>query len=434
MPFCPNCGAEYRSSPSFCSACGAALFTAPGIESSIGANVGEGIPTELRYHISLKRVLFMTVLSVGLFLFYWFYITWKQYRDHTQADAYPVWHALTLLVPIYGLFRTHAHARTFRDLIRDAGIPGSIEASIVVVLSLIAQILGNVSFALSADAGTLEDAIVIAVIDAIAIVLVLFALLHLQSNLNRYWQGFTYMRTDIRRSLSQNRGRRNNLRDYWALGLAGYFSVYLQRVLADGILSHHHLHTAATTPSAKPARAAPTTASRMKWLPVMMGHQWRRESAKDRPAPAYARRWLEACNRPGHGNSGSRLKLLLMVSLLYSFLRSLLDQPTAPAKPAQKLGRTNLRCEPLPRLRSGNLWLTYPLFSSCKQNSGMLALGLAGYFNIQRLGGWDFKPPPSPQRASAKPARTAPTTVQMKWLPVMIMAQESAKDRPAPEP
>ena len=224
----------------------------------------------MRYHISLKRVLFMTVLSVGLFLFYWFYITWKQYRDHTQADAYPVWHALTLLVPIYGLFRTHAHARTFRDLIRDAGIPGSIEASIVVVLSLIAQILGNVSFALSADAGTLEDAIVIAVIDAIAIVLVLFALLHLQSNLNRYWQGFTYMRTDIRRSLSQNRGRRNNLRDYWALGLAGYFSVYLQRVLADGILSHHHLHTAATTPSAKPARAAPTTASRMKWLPVMI--------------------------------------------------------------------------------------------------------------------------------------------------------------------
>ena len=87
MPFCPNCGAEYRSSPSFCSACGAALLTAPGIESSIGANVGEGIPTELRYHISLKRVLFMTVLSVRLFLFYWFYITWKRYRDHTQAEA-----------------------------------------------------------------------------------------------------------------------------------------------------------------------------------------------------------------------------------------------------------------------------------------------------------------------------------------------------------
>ena len=41
----------------------------------------------MRYHISLKRVLFMTVLSVGLYLFYWFYITWKRYRDHTQAEA-----------------------------------------------------------------------------------------------------------------------------------------------------------------------------------------------------------------------------------------------------------------------------------------------------------------------------------------------------------
>ena len=30
------------------------------------------------------------------YLFYWFYLTWRQYRDHTGDTAYPVWHALTL--------------------------------------------------------------------------------------------------------------------------------------------------------------------------------------------------------------------------------------------------------------------------------------------------------------------------------------------------
>ena len=67
------------------------------------------------------RILLMAVLSYGLYLFYWFYLTWKQYRDHTGREAFPVWHALTLVVPIYGLFRTHAHVRSFKELMVNSG-------------------------------------------------------------------------------------------------------------------------------------------------------------------------------------------------------------------------------------------------------------------------------------------------------------------------
>ena len=196
MPFCPNCGNEFQASADFCSTCGAALPGALGGDGGIEANVGMGISTELPFHISLQRVLLMTALSYGLYLFYWFYITWKQFRDHTQAEAYPIWHTLTLLVPIYGLFRTYAHARSFRDLMRDAGIPGSIKPWLVVVLALIVGILKNISYGAISSPGpmTQDDAIAIVVIDFISIALTAGLLLYVQSNLNRYWQGFTYLR------------------------------------------------------------------------------------------------------------------------------------------------------------------------------------------------------------------------------------------------
>ena len=39
--------------------------------------------------ISLPRIVSLTVLSYGLYALYWTYVTWKQYRDHTGATAYP---------------------------------------------------------------------------------------------------------------------------------------------------------------------------------------------------------------------------------------------------------------------------------------------------------------------------------------------------------
>ena len=106
---------------------------------------------------------------------------------------------------------------------------------------------------------------------------------------------------------------------------------------------------------------------------------------------AYARRWqVELCYRACKTDLAmesprlwfweNRLKLLLMVSLLYSFLLSLLD---SPAQPLLKdllrnwCHRTGKRYHdaalPLPRLRAAlsALWLAYPpAFSICTENSG----------------------------------------------------------------
>ncbi len=189
MPFCPNCGRETQSQANFCPACGAELAAVP-----VTSNPVE-TPGELPYHISLNRIVLMTVLSQGLYLFYWFYLTWKQYRDHTGDVAYPVWHVLTMYVPIYELFRIHAHARTYRDLMRLAGVASSIKAWLAVVLWFISVRIVVIQFCISVtllsdEARDFYGAVPLLGILGFAIGLVIALLWHLQSNINRYWRGF----------------------------------------------------------------------------------------------------------------------------------------------------------------------------------------------------------------------------------------------------
>ena len=201
MPFCPSCRVEVQASHRFCGNCGATLPTleavrptarpeiAPQPQPAPGAVIGLAEP--LPYRISINRVLLMTVLSSGLYLFYWFYLTWKQYRDYTGAEAYPIWHALTLLVPVYNLFRVYAHARTFREMMTSAGLFSTISPGWAVALVWIVFSLNHVTltlaggFDLSAEI-TRGDALALAAIDVLAIALIAGLLVRVQSNLNRY--------------------------------------------------------------------------------------------------------------------------------------------------------------------------------------------------------------------------------------------------------
>ena len=190
MPFCTSCGAEALSNDRFCSSCGRAVGGTRPVETGERQEGPAG--RLLPYRIPARRVLLMSVLSYGLYLLYWFYLTWKQYRDHTRDPVFPVWHALTLFVPIYGLFRTHAHMRTYKGLMLDAGIGTSIGPGVAVLVLLVSSILGWSSFQVGGDFGfeqiTRGQAAATAVLDIIAITLVAGLLVHMQANLNTYWR------------------------------------------------------------------------------------------------------------------------------------------------------------------------------------------------------------------------------------------------------
>ena len=199
---CPHCGAEAQGDSLFCASCGRPMVN--------GSEPDAPVP----YLISPNRILFMSFLSFGLYLLYWLYKTWKHYKEHTGAEAYPIWHALTLFIPIYSSFRAHAHFRTFGELGSRVGLdlrfsPG-LAFSIVLagfILSIVAGGISSVEVvqvvdpvtgeqAINPDTGeglteiinpTRSELIVSLLLRMVSIVAGIWMLLHAQPRINYFW-------------------------------------------------------------------------------------------------------------------------------------------------------------------------------------------------------------------------------------------------------
>ena len=191
--FCTQCGVAAQPGAAFCANCGTHFAGSAFQETTSSETRGElALTTELRYMTPLSRVLVMSVLSYGFYLLYWFYLTWKQYRDHTGREVYPIWHALTLFVPIYGLFRVHAHMRAFAEIAAVNGVVTRISPGWAVVAVFVSGYLSGISariygFSLEVVNITQQDAVLVAIVDLFAIAIVTWMVLHAQANINVYW-------------------------------------------------------------------------------------------------------------------------------------------------------------------------------------------------------------------------------------------------------
>ena len=138
--------------------------------------------------IPIQRVLFMTVASGGLYFFFWFYLTWKQYGDHTREQVYPFWHVVTQSVPIYGLFRVHAHMRTYAWLMSSHDVRSTINPLLAVAIIFIVNVLSPAAWLITLQdhlsQGQAVAALTLAVIQT---AITAWLLIHVQRNLNRYW-------------------------------------------------------------------------------------------------------------------------------------------------------------------------------------------------------------------------------------------------------
>ena len=151
-------------------------------------------------YISAVRITLLFIVSFGVYWLYWMYLTWKQYRDHTVelavetgATHYPVWHALTQIVPVYCWFRFHAHVRQYKVLMVERGVPNMFNVRLLTVMVVASSMVGFGSgsvrdLELSGGTGVNVGIFVVGVmLGIIAFVVPLLVLLVVQSNLNRYW-------------------------------------------------------------------------------------------------------------------------------------------------------------------------------------------------------------------------------------------------------
>ena len=192
MRYCRGCGASVLDSQNFCGSCGSGLSQTVFRESQPRTYAAR---QTLDYYIPPSRILLLSVLSASLYAFYWFYVTWKHYRDHTGDDMnFPVWHALTQLVPIYNLFRVHHHVRVYEHLMQGVGLRFTIAAGTAFVLMAISLATGVISIVMVYsevnEHVSQAEYVVSYVLSLVSVVIPWFVMYLVQANLNRYWLSY----------------------------------------------------------------------------------------------------------------------------------------------------------------------------------------------------------------------------------------------------
>ena len=176
---CPQCGWANPEGLKYCTACGA--FRKDGIVVSPSATLDVGVDKDMapQLMIGMPRVIALSILVSGPYLIYWLYVTWKQLQSETKDIHYPLWHALTLLVPIYGLFRLYRHMDVISGLASRAGLP-TFNPGMAVVLIGLNMLMGFSS------TGTV-DLLWVLVLKLISLSLVATNIVWGQKALNAYW-------------------------------------------------------------------------------------------------------------------------------------------------------------------------------------------------------------------------------------------------------
>jgi hypothetical protein len=77
---------------------------------------------------------------------YWLFDKWREIKRHdSDAGKNPVGHALSVLVPLYSLFRVYGHTRTIERLVRSSGGQTSLQPATALIAWMIACALLQVS-------------------------------------------------------------------------------------------------------------------------------------------------------------------------------------------------------------------------------------------------------------------------------------------------
>ncbi len=179
---CPMCGARNPEAASFCPECGNQLSEDGPQQQGGGYPYIMGEERANALLLSSTRLIFLSVISLGVYYYYWGYITWKHLQSETEDVHYPVWHALSLIVPVYGIFRIHKHVSVIRDLAAKSELETSLSPDLAFVLMALNFALGftPLAFGGAATILTLFAAVLSLTISTTVIVWA-------QAPLNRYW-------------------------------------------------------------------------------------------------------------------------------------------------------------------------------------------------------------------------------------------------------
>jgi hypothetical protein len=187
---CPNCDYDLSPDASFCTNCGETISTSPSDQSQESSDGELSYPPEpddfaardvdLDVIISTPRIVALSVISGGLYFFWWMYRSWDLLQEETGEQHFPIWHSLTQLVPMYGLYKILDHVSIIQLLRSHVGTPTALNPSTVVTIQAVIWLLVFMSFGVSPGVSL----ILIMIGTAMATVIVVWS----QQALNEYWR------------------------------------------------------------------------------------------------------------------------------------------------------------------------------------------------------------------------------------------------------
>ena len=177
---CTRCGRLNQARSNYCSDCGAQDFAETPTEQMSGISQSDEGIADAAVLISPSRIVVLSAVTAGLYFLYWLFITWKQLQAETREVHYPVLHALTMFVPIYGLFRIHKHVAVMEGLAVRAGIEVSLTPGM-------ASLLVGLYIALGFASTNLENLAVLLALNLIRFSLIITTMILSQRTLNAYW-------------------------------------------------------------------------------------------------------------------------------------------------------------------------------------------------------------------------------------------------------
>ena len=174
---CSRCRKPNTIDSNYCAWCGASEFESDPQQRLL---LTFAQADQYRLKLDTRRLIAFGIISFGLYILFWALLTWIQLKRETGGNFFPPWHALSLLVPIYSLFRLHHHVQVIKELCDGSGVPTNLSPRLVIVMFLLSGIL-DVIAAIYASYG---QAIVLRII---SLTLLITILIWAQSALNGYW-------------------------------------------------------------------------------------------------------------------------------------------------------------------------------------------------------------------------------------------------------
>ena len=191
---CASCGVELPSESAYCSKCGAPTSVEPHHCAGCGVELPSesaycskcGARNERRVKYSLWRVGIFTLLSFGLYYFYWMYVSWKHLAaEMPEKEFHPVWHALSQFVPIYNFVILYQHFCTIRELQEREGVESNLNPGLAVVLLVVVTFISIIAYLLLDRAVAFSFSVMLSFIAIIGEgILVIWG----ERNLNEYWE------------------------------------------------------------------------------------------------------------------------------------------------------------------------------------------------------------------------------------------------------